>query len=106
MLFLIMYIHLIGCVWFIIVKSDESWVPPTDYIYGKTSLYDDNIWKKYWFCFYHSIFMMIGGEIGVRNAVQALYSSGLMIVGVLITAVLFGEMAVLMSNLNRKSSRF
>ena len=49
---------------------------------------------------------MIGGEIGVRNAVQALYSSGLMIVGALITAVLFGEMAVLMSNLNRKSSRF
>ena len=40
--------------------------------------------------------MLIGGEIGPRNAVQAAYAGSLMIVGALITATLFGEMAVLM----------
>ena len=69
LLFLIMYIHLIGCVWFLIVQSDESWIPPTDYIFLGTTLYEDSIWKQYWYSFYHSIFMMIGGEIGPRNVI-------------------------------------
>ena len=81
-------------------------MPPTDYIFLETTLYNEDVWKRYWFSFYHSVFMLIGGEIGPRNAFQALYAGSLMIIGALITATLFGEMAVLMSNLNRKSTRF
>lgn len=41
-----------------------------------------------------------------RNTFQAFLASFLIIVGALITAVLFGEMAVLMANLNKKQTIF
>ena len=50
--------------------------------------------------------MLIGGEIGPRNTIQSIVISSLLVIGALITAVLFGEMAVLMTSLNRKSSEF
>mmetsp|Transcript_9036 Transcript_9036/g.1318 ORF Transcript_9036/g.1318 Transcript_9036/m.1318 type:complete len:148 (+) Transcript_9036:184-627(+) len=28
--FLIMYVHLVSCGWWIIVKYDENWIPPSD----------------------------------------------------------------------------
>ena len=56
--------------------------------------------------FYNSVFLLIGNEIGPRNAVQSAIASMLIIVGALLTGVLFGEMAVLSGNINRKSSKF
>ena len=44
--------------------------------------------------------------MGPRVTIQAMMGGITMIFGALITAVLFGEMAVLMSNLNRKSTKF
>ena len=48
----------------------------------------------------------MGGEIGPRNSIDASIASILIIVGAVITAVMFGEMAVLMTSMNRKSSKF
>ena len=56
--------------------------------------------------FYHSDFLLIGGEIGPTKTTHAFVAGITMIFGALITAVMFGEMAVLMSNLNRKATRF
>ena len=50
--------------------------------------------------------MLIPNEIAPRNPGQAVFASMLMIIGQLITAVLFGEMAVIMANLSRKSMKF
>lgn len=52
------------------------------------------------------MFLLIGGEVGPVKTVHAMMAGIAMIFGALITAVLFGEMAVLMSSLNRKSTRF
>ena len=47
MLFLFMYVHLIAWLWFIIVGVDEAWIPPTDFLFFETDIYDDDadIWR-------------------------------------------------------------
>jgi heme/copper-type cytochrome/quinol oxidase subunit 4 len=37
--FIVLYIHVAGCMWFFIVKDNEEWIPPLDYLYLKTDLY-------------------------------------------------------------------
>jgi hypothetical protein len=101
-----MYVHLVGCVWWIIVAADELWIPTTDFILGGTTLYDDDVWKQYWYSFYHSVFMLIGAEMGPVTNIQRIYTSVMILSGAIFQAVLFGEMAVLMGNLNAKASRF
>ena len=47
---------------------------------------------------------MLGGEVGPRNATEACTGGVLILIGAMITAVMFGQMAVLMSNVNVKST--
>ena len=49
---------------------------------------------------------MLGGEVGPRNATEACTGGVLILIGAMITAVMFGQMAVLMSNLNVKSTQY
>ena len=42
-LFIIMYLHLIGCVWFLIVSSDEKWLINTDSILEESDFYEADI---------------------------------------------------------------
>ena len=105
-LYLIMWVHFTGCIWFLLIKSEEEWVPVPDFLTGTTQLYESDIWTKYFTCFYHAVWLLTGGEVGPRNSLQAIYACIMFIVGALITAVLFGEMAVLMSNLNRRQTQF
>ena len=94
--------------WFIIVSVDEVWIPPTDFIFFGTDIYNDDvdIWWKYWISFYTAVFLLVGGEVGPRKPIDAAISSICIIIGAVITAVMFGEMAVLMANINRRSSNF
>jgi len=106
MLYLIMWVHLTGCLWYIIIKQDNEWLPVPDYITKTTDLYETSIWGKYFVSFYHAVWLLTGGEVGPRDNMQTSMASVLIIVGALITAVMFGEMAVLMSNLSQRSTKF
>jgi len=83
-------------------------MPPTDFVFYKTDLYEEDttISWKYWISFYTSVFLLVGGEVGPRDTFSASLSSTLIIIGAVITAVMFGEMAVLMTSMNRRSSKF
>lgn len=37
--FLIMIIHWIACVWYLLVKDEDSWMPPKDMNKGWTEFY-------------------------------------------------------------------
>ena len=41
--FLVIYIHCYGCLWFLIVKSNELWVPPVDYVWVDTTVYQETV---------------------------------------------------------------
>jgi len=67
MLYLIMWVHLTGCLWYIIIKQDNEWLPVPDYITKTTDLYETSIWGKYFASFYHAVWLLTGGEVGPRN---------------------------------------
>ena len=105
-IFIILYLHIIGCIWFLIVSRDEEWVPITDSILSETDIYDTGVTKQYWMSFYHSLFYLVGIEMGVSNKTQYIVSAVAYLVGAMVTAVIFGDLAVIVDSMNRKSTKF
>lgn len=101
-----MYVHIIGCIWWMLVKGEEVWISTTDSLAIATNVYRENIWKKYFISFYTSLFFVVGIEINPNTMVLYIFCATMILAGAMITAVLFGEIAVVMDNLNRKSTRF
>ena len=54
--FLILYLHLTGCVWFFIARQDEQWLDPG--IYAESSL------TQYLLSLYNALLMLAGNDIG------------------------------------------
>jgi hypothetical protein len=90
------------------VSMDEKWIPPTNFWEGATTIYDEDtdVWLKYWISFYTSLFMLFANEISPRTTNEAAFAGICIIIGAVITAVMFGQMTVLMSSLNRKMTIF
>lgn len=105
-IYLVMYIHLTGCLWYILVKHQDNWVPVPDFLTGTTDFYDVSIWRQYIVIFYHAIWMLLGNEMGPRDTLEAAVASASYLVGAIITAFLFGEILVLSSNLSRRENEF
>ena len=62
--FLLLYIHFFGCIWFFIVRQDKTWLPPMDYVWVGTDLYEWTKWDQYWNSQYHSVLMLTGNDVG------------------------------------------
>ena len=103
---LILYIHLAGCLWHYIHKDPKNWIPPLDYMFVKTDLYDRDTMYQYWITFYHAVMMLNGNEVGPRTFIQYFFVSIFLVVGMVLNANIFGNMAVLLQEINKKSSRF
>lgn len=43
--FLLLYIHCLGCGWMLIVQVDNKWMPPLDYVWVETHIYEESIWE-------------------------------------------------------------
>ena len=106
MFFLILYLHLQGCIWFFIVMQDETWIPPLDYVWVETTFYSEPIFNQYFLSVYHSILMLTGNDIGPRGNLQTMFICATLMGGAIVNANLFGELAVIVTTLNLKSSRF
>jgi len=71
--FLIMYIHCQGCAWYLIVKGDKKWIPPLDYVFITTGIYEDSVSMQYWTAIYHSTLLLAGNDIGPRRDIQLIF---------------------------------
>jgi len=65
--FIILYIHCVGCCWFYIIKADETWIPPLDYMYVSTDFFEEEVDFQYVSTFYHAVLMLNGNELGPRT---------------------------------------
>ena len=104
--FLVMYLHCLGCLWYYIVRQNEEWIPPLDYIYLKTDIYDRSINYQYWMSLYHAVLMLTGNDLGPRGSFQIAFVAIFVTIGAIINANIFGELAVLVSAMNRKATIF
>ena len=101
-----MYLHMIGCCWFYLVSQKRDWVPPLDYMFVETHIFEEEPMFQYWSSFYHAVQMLAGNEVGPRNTESVVFVAIVLIIGAIINAKIFGNMAVIIQELNKKASRF
>ncbi|CAI2361123.1 unnamed protein product [Moneuplotes crassus] len=104
--FLVMYIHCVGCIWFFIVKENEKWLPPLDYVWVGTNIYSEDPFTQYCSSIYHSMLILGGNDLGPRGKIQLVFISSVLFAGAIINANIFGNMAVIISQLNKKATKF
>ena len=103
--FLLLLAHWIGCIWYIIVNdSKKLWIPPAKG--DAPNFFAETTWQKYSKCVYHSILLIIGNEIAPVNNTQTLVASLVVVCGSLFCAFIFGNMASLLSAMNKKEEIF
>ena len=103
---LILYTHMGACFWFILIKQPEVWIPPTDFINLETDLFTAPVHKQYWYSAYHSVFLLVGAEAAPRTLGETVFASFMILFGAIITAIMFGEMAVVMTSLRKSDTKF
>lgn len=71
--FIIMYLHCQGCAWQLVVKGDEEWIPPLDWVFVKTQIYDQTVLMQYLNAIFHSTSLLSGNDIGPRDNIQLIF---------------------------------
>lgn len=96
-LFLIVYIHIFACNWWFTVKTDEIWIPAIDIVKSDYyAIYKEPYWTQYLFSLQLSVQTMIGMDGLPRNFAQTLLVSLGLMIGAVINANIFGELALIM----------
>lgn len=104
--FLVMFLHCQAWTWYFIVTYDKVWMPPLDYVWVGTKFYEEDALYQYASSAYHSVLMLTGNDLGARNTVQLFFIAGAVTAGAIVNANIFGELAVILSSLNRKATLF
>jgi len=108
--FLILYIHVLACLlWTTFTFSDEqTWIPEVDFIYVETKIFDDetSFGKKYLSMCYHAIMVFGLNEVAPREEREIVVVFIMMIFSAIANAYIFGEMAVLVQEMDKKDIDF
>ena len=119
MLFII-YLHLVACMWFFFCESTyklsledsryNAWIPPYDFYDG-----NDNYWERYeagdqqiflyLVCLYYSVLVIGGNEMGPKELPEIVFMVIVNLTGAIFQAYIFGELAVLIAQVGRKSQQ-
>jgi voltage-gated potassium channel len=102
--FLFLFIHICASLFSLMNSSSTDYTPPNDI--GRPEYYymDDLQVYRYWLSFYYVILMLLGADTVVFNTAQCAFAVVVLLLGSMITAVLFGEITVLVLNLNGHSA--
>ena len=110
---LLLLMHIIGCIWFLVVNIEQLWVPPLDFIYvqrvGYERFYDleeTTEWYQYMVVLYMAVLALGGNEMGPRTTFEIAFIFAVLIALILYNAVIFGEMTVLVGEVSKKESDF
>lgn len=100
--FLLLYVHIQSCLWYGIVQNDKLWMPPLNVIHGwqTVSIFNESLFHQYWICTYTSCLFLMGNDLQPRGVVQIAIGAFFNGFGAIILANLFGELAVLVRELD------
>ena len=62
--------------------------------------------EQYSIVFYYAILLILGNDIAPVTLGETIFGSIVMILGAIVTAFIFGNMAALMATINKKDSHF
>lgn len=97
------YLHIIACLWFLLLCDQRQYIPPALYIDTEADLYESSGVRQYAYSIYMSVYMLTAAEIGPRTAEERIFAGFVIILGQLFLAFMFGEIAVVLLNLNQQS---
>lgn len=101
-LYLVVYAHCFACLWWFIIKSDKLWIPPIDIPWGHIdAIYNEEIMTMYLYSIQVSVWTIIGVDIMPRNTFQTVIVSVGLFFGAVINANIFGELALILSDMNK-----
>ena len=102
--------HVLSCSWWIVISQNKDgideygrsrqWYQPTDWInYADASIFSKDTPKEvqYIISLYTSVLILGTNELGPQNISELLFVTLIMILTSLVNAIIFGEMAVLIS---------
>ena len=109
MFMLCLYVHCVGCIWYYINREAKTWVPPHETIFSDPA--DRSFWQlglfdQYWFCIYISLQLLCCNDILPQSTNMVAFGAFANLGGALVTANLFGELAILVSDLGRNATRY
>ena len=104
--FITLYLHCLGCIWFLIVDLDQTWIPPLTSQIADQFFYDDSIFRQYIISVYHAVLLLTGNDITPVGDYQIAFVALSISFGAIVNANIFGNMALILSALNRKTSEF
>lgn len=102
--FLFLFIHICASLFSLMNSSPEDYTPPNDF--GRPEYYYMNDMQvyRYWLSFYYLILMLLGADTVVFNTGQCAFAAVVLLIGSMITAVLFGQITALVLDLNGRSA--
>ena len=105
LLWLMIYIHLLSCLWFFIVSLDNEWEPFAVIVAGK-NFYELDLSEKYSFCVYTMVASITRIEMLPATTLEYAFLGFAIILGMLIVGVLFGGIVVLLQEIGKESLKF
>lgn len=99
--FLILYIHVLACLWFTVVDNERVWVPNMDFIEinkappAEFEIYYATIEYKYLKSYFTAIYLFGLGECTPRTTFELNFASVIMLISAMVNAQIIGTMAVL-----------
>lgn len=100
--YITLYVHCVACFWFYVVQIDNAWVPNQDAFLKNYNFYDETNYYQYYVVFFNSVILLTGNDINPVGLFQIFLAVGFLTLGAVINATIFGNMAVLILDMNRK----
>jgi len=99
------YVHIVGCLWYLCIHIGEVYIPPALYVDKHAEMYTKGMWHRYAYSLYMSVYMLTGAEIGPRTEEERIFAGCAVLAGQLFQAFMFGELAVVLFDLNQRSAQ-
>jgi hypothetical protein len=105
-----LYIHVMACIWYLVVDIDEKWIANKDFIwFGSPQVYDifyTHLERQYWTSFYTAYFLFGVGEVTPRTQTEVIVAIPILIISSIMNGLIIGNMALYISELNKKRAEF
>jgi hypothetical protein len=99
-----------GCFWYFIVRIEEKWIPNMDFIwFGSPQVFDFyafDTMRSYLVSFYIGFYLFGVGEVCPRTQLEIIIAIPILILSSIVNGLIIGNMALYISELNKKNAEF
>ena len=103
---LILFLHLVCWFWFYLVVQEKLWVPPLYTSGDSIDFYNEDPLYQYIISLYYSVLLLAGNDMFPQRNFEIIFSTVMIFASFIINANIFGNIAVLLQQIYKKSSNF